>query len=48
MRYMLGMKFRNIAAIEGVSASETGQSFKSAIKKLQKYFKKKKWTREGL
>ena len=48
MRYMLGMKFRDIAAIVGVSASETGRSVKSAIKKLQKYFKKKKWTKEGL
>lgn len=46
MRYMLGMKFREIAEVEGVSSSETSRSVKSAIKKLQKYFKKKKWTRE--
>ena len=46
MRYMLGMKYREIAEIEGGSAAKISDSIRAAIKKLRNYFKKKKWTRE--
>ena len=45
-RYMLGMKIREIAAIEGVSPSQVSDSIRGAVKKLQKHFKKQKWTKE--
>lgn len=45
-RYMLGMKVRAIAADEGVRPSQISGSIRGAVKKLQKYFKKKKWTKE--
>lgn len=47
-RYELGMKYRDIAKAEGVSGSVISSSVTDAIKKLRKYFKKRKWTREGL
>lgn len=47
-RYVLGMKYRDIARAEGVSGSVISSSVTDAIKKLRKYFKKRKWTREGL
>ncbi|QNM04440.1 sigma factor-like helix-turn-helix DNA-binding protein [Qiania dongpingensis] len=46
MRYMLGMKYREIAAAEGVGTSHVSQSVRAAVKKLRNYFKKQKWTRE--
>ncbi|MCC8025519.1 MAG: sigma-70 family RNA polymerase sigma factor [Clostridium sp.] len=46
MRYMLGMKYREIAAAEGISPTQASQSVRGAVKRLQKYFKKRKWTKE--
>lgn len=46
MRYMLGMKYREIAEIEGGSPSKISDSVRGALKKLRNYFKKQKWTRE--
>lgn len=46
MRYMLGMKYREIAEIEGGSVAKVSDSIRAAVKKLRNYFKKKKWTRE--
>ena len=48
MRYMLEMKYREIAEAEGISPTQASDSVRRAVKKLQKYFKKQKWTREGL
>lgn len=48
MRYMLRMKYREIAEAEGISPTQASDSVRRAVKKLQKYFKKRKWTREGL
>lgn len=45
-RYMLGMKMREIAVLEGVSPSQVSDSIRGAVKKLQKHFKKQKWTKE--
>lgn len=47
MRYMLEMKYREIAAIEGISTTQASDSVRAAVKKLRNYFKKRKWTREG-
>lgn len=47
MRYMLGMKYREIARTEGISPTQASQSVRGAVKRLQKYFKKKKWLKEG-
>ena len=46
MRYMLQMKYREIAEAEGISQTQASDSVRRAVKRLQKYFKKKKWTRE--
>ena len=48
MRYMLEMKYREIAEIEGISPTQASDSVRRAVKKLQRYFKKRKWTREEL
>ena len=45
MRYMLEMKYREIAAIEGISTTQASDSVRAAVKKLRNYFKKRKWTR---
>lgn len=42
-RYLLGMKIKEIAAAEGVSPSQVGDSIRGAVKKLHKHFKKQKW-----
>lgn len=47
MRYMLEMKYREIAEAEGISPTQASDSVRRAVKKLQRYFKKQKWTREG-
>lgn len=47
MRYMLGMKFRDIAAAEGISPTQACASVRGAVKRLHNYFKKKHWTEEG-
>lgn len=46
MRYMMGMKFREIAAAEGISPTQACSSVRGAVKKLHNYFKKQKWTKE--
>lgn len=46
MRYMLGMKYREIAAAEGISPTQASQSVRGTVKRLQKYLKKRKWTKE--
>ena len=42
-RYLLGMKIKDIAAADGVSPSQVGDSVRGAIRKLHKHFKKQKW-----
>ena len=42
-RYLLGMKIKDIAAVEGVSPSQVGDSIRGAVKKLHKHFKKQQW-----
>ena len=46
MRYMLQMKYREIAEAEEISPTQASDSVQRAVKRLQRYFKKKKWTRE--
>lgn len=46
MRYMLEMKYREIAEAEGISPTQASDSVRRAVKRLQNYFKKRKWTRE--
>ena len=45
MRYMLKMKYREIAAAEGISQTQASDSVRAAVKRLRNYFKKQKWTR---
>ena len=40
------MKYREIAETEGISPTQASDSVRRAVKRLQRYFKKKKWTRE--
>ena len=47
MRYMLQMKYREIAEAEGISPTQASDSVRAAVKRLQKYFKKKKWLKEN-
>ena len=42
-RYVLGKKLAEIAAAEGVSVSVVQQTIKSALKRMRRYFEKKKW-----
>ena len=42
-RYVLGMKVREIAEMEGVSSSIISQSLQSAIRKLRRYFTPQNW-----
>lgn len=44
-RYIEGKKVREIAEAEGVAGSVVSESVASAIRKLQRIFKKNKWTR---
>ena len=45
-RYMLGMRCKDIAAVEGVGPANVSNSIRDAVRKLQRYFQKQKWTRE--
>lgn len=45
MRYMLEMKYREIAEAEGISQTQASDSVRAAVKRLRNYFKKQKWTR---
>lgn len=47
MRYMLRMKYREIAEAEGIGQTQASDSVRAAVKRLRNYFKKQKWTREG-
>lgn len=42
-RYVLGMKVREIADMEGVTSSIISQSLQSAIRKLRRYFTRQNW-----
>ena len=43
-RYVLGMKIKDIAAMEGVHPSRIGHSIQGAIQSLRRYFERRKWT----
>ena len=43
-RYMLGMKIREIAAMEGVHPSRVSKSIQGALERLRRYFANRKWT----
>lgn len=45
-RFVLKMKLREIAESEGVTESCASESIRSAVRKLQKHFKKNGWTRK--
>lgn len=42
-RYLLGMRVKDIAAMEGVSRPQVSDSIRGALKRLHKHFKKQKW-----
>lgn len=42
-RYVVGMKVREIAEMEGVTSSIISQSLQSAIRKLRRYFTRQNW-----
>lgn len=37
-RYMLGMKLKDIAAVEGITSSQAGKSIQAALRRLRRYF----------
>ena len=37
-RYMLGMKVKDIAAMEGITPSQAGKSIHAALRRLRRYF----------
>ena len=43
-RYMLGMKVKDIAAMEGITPSQAGKSIHAALRGLRRYFARQKWT----
>ena len=43
-RYMLGMKVKDIAAMEGITPSQAGKSIHAALRRLRRYFVRQKWT----
>ena len=43
-RYMLGMKVKDIAAMEGITPSQAGKSIHAALRRLSRYFARQKWT----
>ena len=43
-RYMLGMKVKDIAAMEGITPSQAGKSIHAALRRLRRYFIRRKWT----
>ena len=42
--YMLGMKVKDIAAMEGITPSQAGKSIHAALRRLRQYFIRRKWT----
>ena len=43
-RYILGMKVKDIAAMEGITPSQAGKSIHAALRRLRRYFIRRKWT----
>ena len=43
-RYMLGMKVKDIAAMEGITPSQAGKPIHAALRRLRRYFIRRKWT----
>ena len=43
-RYMLGMKVKDIAAMEGITPSQAGKSIHAALRRLRRYFMRRKRT----
>ena len=43
-RYMLGMKVKDIAAMEGITPSQAGKSIHAALRRLRRYFARQRWT----
>ena len=43
-RYILGMKVKDIAAMEGITPSQAGKSIHAALRRLRRYFARQKWT----
>ena len=43
-RYMLGMKVKDIAAMEGITPSQAGKSIYAALRRLRRYFMRRKRT----
>lgn len=43
-RYMLGMKVKDIAAMEGITPSQAGKSIHAALRRLRRYFARQKST----
>ena len=43
-RYMLGMKVKDIAAMEGITPSQAGKCIHAALRRLRRYFIRRKWT----
>ena len=43
-RYMLGMKVKDIAVMEGITPSQAGKSIHAALRRLRRYFIRRKWT----
>ena len=41
-RYMLGMKVKDIAAMEGITPSQAGKSIHAALRRLRRYFERRK------
>ena len=42
--FMLGMKVKDIAAMEGITPSQAGKSIHAALRRLRRYFIRRKWT----
>ena len=42
--YMLGMKVKDIAAMEGITPAQAGKSIHAALRRLRRYFARQKWT----
>ena len=42
--FMLGMKVKDIAAMEGITPSQAGKSIHAALRRLRRYFVRRKWT----
>ena len=43
-RYLLGMKVKEIAEMEGVHPARVSECIHSGLRRLRKYFERRKWT----